>query len=472
LNAYVGPLIDGYLQHLEQALHERGYTAGLSIVNSSGGIMSATYARQFPVNSMLSGPAAGVAAAAYLGRLTGYDNIITYDMGGTSTDVCLIERGQPTMTAERHIAGYPIKALQIDINTIGAGGGSIAWIDAGKILNVGPQSAGAVPGPVCYNQGGTNITVTDANVLLNRINSTKPLGGEIHLHQEQAQAALEQMAQHFPGLDTYRLADGIIKIAVTKMTGAIKEISIAKGRDPRDFVLFAYGGAGPMHATQIAADLGMHTIVVPPTPGNFSALGMLVSDIRRDYVRTRMLRLDQADIEEITALFATLEAEGEADMLMEGIGRDQVRHQRVLGMRYVGQSFELTVPWQESLQTAADVAEAFYAMHQERYHHSLRKPCEIVNFRLSTFGRVPKPILTAPPSSSSSVEAAVLERRLVYIDGAWHDVPVYQRDRLPLQQSLDGPAIVEEPGATTVITPGYTLRVDDYSNLLIERLEA
>jgi N-methylhydantoinase A len=469
LNAYVGPLIDGYLQHLEQALHERGYTA---IVNSSGGIMSATYARQFPVNSMLSGPAAGVAAAAYLGRLTGYDNIITYDMGGTSTDVCLIERGQPTMTAERHIAGYPIKALQIDINTIGAGGGSIAWIDAGKILNVGPQSAGAVPGPVCYNQGGTNITVTDANVLLNRINSTKPLGGEIHLHQEQAQAALEQMAQHFPGLDTYRLADGIIKIAVTKMTGAIKEISIAKGRDPRDFVLFAYGGAGPMHATQIAADLGMHTIVVPPTPGNFSALGMLVSDIRRDYVRTRMLRLDQADIEEITALFATLEAEGEADMLMEGIGRDQVRHQRVLGMRYVGQSFELTAPWQESFQTAADVAEAFYAMHQERYHHSLRKPCEIVNFRLSTFGRVPKPILTAPPSSSSSAEATVLERRSVYIDGAWHDVPVYQRDRLPLQQSLDGPAIVEEPGATTVITPGYTLRVDDYSNLLIERLEA
>lgn len=467
LNAYVGPLITGYLQHLEQALHERGYAAELSIVNSSGGMMSATYARQFPVNSMLSGPAAGVAAAAHLGRLAGYPNIITYDMGGTSTDVCLIEQGQPTMTAERQIAGYPNKTLQIDINTIGAGGGSIAWIDEGRVLNVGPRSAGAAPGPVCYDQGGTEITVTDANVVLNRINRNNPLGGEIQLQPERAQTALETMAQQFPGMDVHRLADGLIKLAVTKMTGAIKEISITRGRDPRDFVLFAYGGAGPLHATQIATELAIHTIVVPPTPGNFSALGMLVSDIRRDYVRTQVLHLDQTNLQELTALFVAMETEGETDMIREGIDRSQIRYQRTLGMRYVGQSFELNVPWQASFQTATDIAEAFYTIHQERYHHSLRKPCEIVNFRLSTFGLVPKPSLTVPAVAAPSLEAALLEHRAVYFDRDFLKTPVYQRDRLPLHHVFAGPAIVEEAGATTVITPEYTAHADAHGNLLI-----
>lgn len=286
LNAYVGPLLDGYLRHLERALRARGYGAELAIVTSSGGLMSATHARRFPVKSMLSGPAAGVAAAAYLGRLAGYSHLITYDMGGTSTDVCLIENGRPTLTAERPIAGYPNKTLQIDINTIGAGGGSIAWLDAGQRLCVGPRSAGAVPGPACYDQGGTEATVTDAQLLLNRLSPTKPLGGEIALKRSRAQAALAALARQLPGLDAYRLAEGIIRLAVAKMTGAIKEITIARGRDPRDFVLFAYGGAGPMHAAQIASELGIRTVVVPPAPGNFSALGMLVSDLRQDFVRT------------------------------------------------------------------------------------------------------------------------------------------------------------------------------------------
>lgn len=468
LNAYVGPLIDGYLQRLEAALHALGYGADLSIVNSSGGTMSTAHARRFPVHSVLSGPAAGVAAAAYLGRIAGYPNIITYDMGGTSTDVCLIEEGQPTMTAEREIAGYPNKTLQIDINTIGAGGGSIAWIGEGQTLNVGPQSAGAAPGPVCYGQGGENITVTDANVVLNRMNCDAPLGGEIPLQRERAEAAVVSMAEQFPGMRPHRLAEGLIQIAVTKMTGAIKEISIVRGRDPRDFVLFAYGGAGPMHATQVAAELGMRTIVIPPVPGNFSAMGMLVSDIRRDYVRTQVLRLDDAQLSDITQVFTALEAEGAADMAREGMAPAQIQHQRVLGMRYVGQSFELNIPWQD-FERVEDIAEVFYAIHQERYHHSLRKPCEIVNFRLSTFGVVPKPTLSAPASASEHVDDALIERRMVYFDAEPHATPVYRREALPRHQSFPGPAIVEESGALTVITPSYVGQVDAHGNLVLER---
>ncbi len=468
LNAYVGPLIDGYLQRLEAALHARGYAADLSIVNSSGGTMSTDHACRFPVHSVLSGPAAGVAAAAYMGRIAGYPNIITYDMGGTSTDVCLIEEGQPTMTAEREIAGYPNKTLQIDINTIGAGGGSIAWMGEGQALNVGPQSAGAVPGPVCYDQGGGEITVTDANVVLNRINCEAPLGGEIQLQRALSESALSKMAEQFPGMGTHRLAEGLIQLAVTKMTGAVKEISIVRGRDPRDFVLFAYGGAGPMHATQVAAELGMRTVVIPPVPGNFSALGMLVSDIRRDYVRTQVVRIDDAKLSDITDVFNELEAGGTADMAREGMAPAHIRHQRVLGMRYVGQSFELNVPWQ-AFERIEEIAELFYAIHQERYHHSLRKPCEIVNFRLSTFGVVPKPSLSAPTPSSDRLEDALLERRSVYFDAEPHETPVYQRASLPRHLSFSGPAIIEEDGALTVVTPGFIGHLDAHGNLVLER---
>ena len=470
LNAYVGPVIDGYLQHLEEALQDRGYDAGLSIVNSSGGIMSAAHARRFPVNSMLSGPAAGVAAAAYLGRLAGYPNIITYDMGGTSTDVCLIEHGQPTMTAEREIAGYPNKTLQIDINTIGAGGGSIAWLDEGKVLNVGPQSAGAMPGPVCYDQGGEQLTVTDANVALQRIDCEQPLGGEIQLRRDRVDAALRAMAEALPGMEVHRLAHGLIQLAVTKMTGAIKEISIVRGRDPRDFVLFAYGGAGPMHATQVADELGMHTIVIPLAPGNFSALGMLVSDVRRDYVRTQVVRLDEAQLSDMTEIFAQLEAEGTAEMVQQGMAPADIRHQRVLGMRYTGQSFEIGVPWQD-FGDVAEIAETFYDIHEERYHHSLRKPCEVVNFRLSTFGLVPKPVLSAPDTPQHGLAAAITQHRPVYFAAGMQQTPVYQRDALPRQTPFAGPALIEEAGALTVITPGYVAHVDDHGNIILQRQE-
>ena len=467
LNASVGPVMARYLRRLGAALAQHGYAGDLAIMNSSGGVMSAEAAARLPVQTMLSGPAGGVAAGVSVGRATGYRNLITYDMGGTSTDVCLIRDLAPTMSAERSIAGYPNKTLQIDINTIGAGGGSLAWIDAGEALRVGPQSAGASPGPACYGQGGAAATVTDANLVLNRLNARAPLGGEIPLHPDLARGALRGLAGRFAGLDDLRAADGIVKIAVTKMTGAVKEISIAKGQDPRDFVLLAYGGAGPLHAALIAAELGIRMVLIPPAPGNFSAFGMLVSDIRRDSVRTRIMPTRDASLEAVEAVFAELEAEGEKAMLAEGVPRDRVRFQRTLGMRYVGQSFELPVPWQPGFRTIADLEEAFHAAHQERWSHTTRKAAQIVNFRLSTFGLVPKPEIAARPATTGSPAEALVERRSVYFDGAFVDTPVYDRQRLPVGSAFDGPAIVEEMGATTVVTPEYAGRVDPYGNLLL-----
>ncbi len=469
LNASVGPMIEHYLRMLEGALAQRGSRADLAIMNSGGGVMSAGAAARLPVHTLLSGPAGGVAAAVHVGRIAGYRNLITYDMGGTSTDVCLIKDLTPTMSAERKIAGYPNKTLQVDINTIGAGGGSLAWVDVGDALRVGPQSAAASPGPACYGKGGAAATVTDANLVLGRLSARVPLGGEIPLRADLAREALGQVARRFPGLDEVRAADGIVKIAVTKMTGAIKEISIARGYDPRDFVLLAYGGAGPLHATLIAAELGMGTVLIPPAPGNVSAFGMLVSDIRRDAVRTRIMATRGTTLEAVAAVFGEMEAEGEKGMLAEGVARDRVRYQRTLGMRYVGQSFELAVPWRAGFRAMEDIEEAFHRLHQERYSHSTRKATEIVNFRLSTFGSVPKPEIAARQPSGGSPADALVEQRPVYFDGAFVETGIYQRHRLPVGFAFEGPAILEEMGATTVVTPGYDARVDPYGNIVLAR---
>ncbi|MEK6610379.1 MAG: hydantoinase/oxoprolinase family protein, partial [Gemmatimonadota bacterium] len=284
LNAYIGPKVGGYLTSLSASLASRGYAGRVFITTSSGGIMTSEVAARFPVQTVLSGPAGGVAAALELGRVTGFRNLITYDMGGTSTDVCLIEQLEPTITTEQQIAGLPNRTPQIEINSIGAGGGSLAWIDAGGALRVGPRSAGADPGPACYGRGGTEPTITDANLLLRRVPADRPLAGEVLLDDDLARRAIHRLIGRVPGItDEAQLAEGIIRIAVARMVSAIKEISIAKGHDPRDFTLLAYGGAGPMHAALIAEELEIPRVVVPVAPGNFSAFGSLISDLRRDY---------------------------------------------------------------------------------------------------------------------------------------------------------------------------------------------
>ena len=469
LNAYIGPKVGGYLTGLRATLAERGYEGRVFITTSSGGIMTSEAAARYPVHTVLSGPAGGVAAAVDLGRLTGRANLITYDMGGTSTDVCLVEGLEPTLTTEQHIAGLPNRTPQIEINSIGAGGGSVAWLDAGGALRVGPRSAGADPGPACYGRGGTEPTITDANLVLGRVPADSPLAGEVALDPARARQALAALLGGVPGLaDEGVLADGIVRIAVTKMVGAIKEISIAKGHDPRDFVLVAYGGAGPMHAVFIAEELEMARVMVPPAPGNFSALGSLISDLRRDYVRTRLTATRAGDWADAERAFAALEEEARRELVGEGIPPARIALVRSLGMRYVGQSWELLVRVPDGARSMDVVETAFHTAHERRYGHASPGPAEIVNFRLTAIGAVPK---AAPRrwTITGALDQARQAERVVSFDGAASSVPVYDRGRLPAGVAVTGPAVVEEMGATTIIPPGWTGAVGEWGELVLER---
>jgi len=469
LNAYIGPTVGGYLTRLGGALAAAGYAGRVFVTTSSGGIVTAEVAARLPVHTILSGPAGGVAAAVHLGRWTGYRNLITYDMGGTSTDVCLIEDLEPTLTTEQQIAGLPNRTPQIEINSIGAGGGSVAWIDEGQALRVGPRSAGADPGPACYGRGGQEPTITDANLLLGRVGADVPLAGEIWLREELARAALGRLRGRVPGLDDeVRLADGIVRIAVARMVSAIKEISIAKGHDPRDFTLLAYGGAGPMHAALIAEELEIPRVLVPVAPGNFSAFGSLISDLRREYVRTRLLNTRTAAFAEVERVFAELERDARADLAREGIPPERLTLRRTLGMRYVGQSWELLVRVPAGAESMAALEEAFYRAHERRYGHANRNAAEIVNFRVSGIGAIPKPE-PAPWPGGGDLAVAQRTTRPVYFHGESLPAPVYRREGLPGGVRVPGPAIVEEMGATTVVPPGWAALVGRWGELVLER---
>jgi N-methylhydantoinase A len=469
LNAYIGPKVGGYLAHLRSVLGAGGYRGEVFITTSSGGIMTAQAAARFPVHTILSGPAGGVAAAVNLGRAGGVKNLITYDMGGTSTDVCLIEDLEPTLTTEQHIAGLPNRTPQIEINSIGAGGGSLAWLDVGDVLRVGPRSAGAEPGPACYGRGGVEPTITDANVALGRVATDAPLAGEVAVQADLARAAVGRLRERMSGMaDDAVLAEGIVRIAVARMVGAIKEISIAKGHDPRDFTLLAYGGAGPMHAALIAEELEIPRVTVPTAPGNFSAFGSLISDLRRDYVRTRLTRTQSGRFADVEAAFQELEREARAQLVAEGMADDRISTIRMLGMRYVGQSWELIVRMPEAAAAMSDVDEAFRRAHERRYGHAGPGAIEIVNFRLTAVGAVPKPTLPRW-TVAGTVEGARRLVRPVHFAGEWMESPVYRRPALPLGGRFAGPAIVEEMGATTVVPPGWAGRVGELGELVLER---
>lgn len=469
LNAYIGPKVGGYLDGLGRALAERGYTGQVFVTTSSGGIMTADVAARFPVHTVLSGPAGGVAAAVNLGRLTGHPNLIAYDMGGTSTDVCLVEALEPTLTTEQHIAGLPNRTPQIEINSIGAGGGSVAWLDAGGALRVGPRSAGADPGPACYGRGGVEPTITDANLVLGRVPGDVPLAGEVALDVERARRALATLRDRVPGLaDEAALAEGVVRIAVARMVSAIKEISIAKGHDPRDFVLLAYGGAGPMHAAFVAEELEMPRVIVPPAPGNLSAFGSLISDLRRDYVRTRLIPTRGGRLDEVEGIFEELTAEAHRDLTADGIPPERISTVRALGMRYVGQSWELLVRLPPAYDSMAVLEAAFRAAHERRYGHASDGAAEIVNFRLTAVGEVPTPAPARWPATGS-VTGALRVERPVRFGGEAARVPVYLRERLPAGAVVTGPAVIEEMGATTVVPPGWTATVGPWGELTLTR---
>ncbi|MGH6921692.1 MAG: hydantoinase/oxoprolinase family protein, partial [Geminicoccaceae bacterium] len=385
VNVYIAPRMGRYLRALRDRLAERGYVRPIAIMTSNGGAWPLERTAELPVNSVLSGPAAGVIGAAHLGRAAGYRNLITCDMGGTSTDTCLVRDAQYVMATDGLVGTLPVKVLQIEINSIGAGAGSIASLDGGRFLNVGPRSAGAVPGPACYGQGGTEPTVTDANVVLGRLGTERPLGGEIRLDRERARAAVGELAGRL-AMDEVCVAEGIIALAVTKMTASIKEISIMRGHDPRDFAFFAYGGAGPLHAALIAAELGCDRVVVPPMPGNFAAFGLLVADVRHDYVRTHAVPAAALPFEELRRIIDEMRADGRRALAADGFALAAMRFEARLDMRYIGQSFELSVELPEAAASMADVEDAFRRAYEKRYAYAVSDPAEVVNFRVAAYG--------------------------------------------------------------------------------------
>ena len=468
LNAYIGPLMSRYLEGLESRLASRGFARTIFLMTSNGGVMSVERARRLPVQTVLSGPAGGVAASVELGRRLGVENLIAYDMGGTSTDVCLVEGLRTPLTTEQMIAGYPNRTPQVEIVTIGAGGGSVAWLDDGETLAVGPRSAGADPGPAAYGRGGTEPTVTDANLVLGRLGSETRLASTLALDGALARASLERLAAQRGGIDARVLADGVIRIAVARMVSAIKEISIAKGYDPRDFALLAYGGAGPMHGALVASELDIDHVVIPPSPGNFSAFGCLVSDLQIARTRTLLVETRRGEWSTIADTFDRLERESGSELESEGVGTPEIVFRREVGMRYVGQSWELVVPVAPEVGSMRDAELAFHAAHAKRYGHGADAPAEIVTVRVTATSRTAKPALRGPAHDGRDCEAAT---RPVFFDGAWCDTRVVLRTSLTAGAGVEGPALVEEMGAVTVVPPGWRMEVgaDDEFHLRRDR---
>jgi N-methylhydantoinase A len=468
LNSYIGPRVGGYIGRLQREFTSRGFSGDIYIMISSGGMATSHHAARFPIKTVLSGPAGGVAAAMHLGGLLDAPNLITCDMGGTSTDVCLIKDLSVPITNEQTIAGLPNRTAQIEINAVGAGGGSIAWVDDGRILKVGPQSAGASPGPACYGFGGTMATVSDANLLLGRLTPDQPLAGEVKLHLGLAKAAVGDLLEQFSELDELALAEGIVRIAVARMVSAIKEISVAQGHDPRDFSLLAYGGAGPMHAAFVADELDMRSVIIPPAPGNFSAFGALLSDVRHDYLRTRHIELDEARFLEVEQVFADMEQAAREELRHEGF-HDNIEMRRSLGMRYTGQSWELAVDLPSRPDCLETLLGWFYDRHQQRYGHGGRGAAvQVVNFRVTALAKIAKPSLP-PPDRAKEIRSAIRATRNAYFAGKSEQVHVYVRDLLPLGGHIDGPAIIEESGAVTIVPPWWSATVAELGALRLER---
>lgn len=466
VNAYLLPGMDRYLFALDRALASEGFEGRFLTMASGGGTMDVTTTRRLPVRTILSGPAGGVQGSLWIAEAAGLRNLITYDMGGTSTDVCLIEDGEPSTVAETAFAGYPIKNPQLSINTVGAGGGSIAYLERGNILQVGPRSAGADPGPACYGRGGVEPTVTDANLVLGRIGDRRLLGGSIALDSDRAYQAIGNLGRRLGIDDVHRAAEGIVQIAVARMANSIRKITIEQGRDPTDFTLVAFGGAGPMHATQVAEELGVREILIPIFPGNLSALGLLASDQRHERVRTFMRRLSGFDPDELRAVIGRHETEGLAQLVADGFSPESTRFVHSLDVRYARQAFEIGVNLAGVALDVDALRTAFLETYGRRYGHADPSgEIEVVSVRTSVIGITPKPEFPRYQGAPGTLEQAIVDRRKMVVRGAAITCPVYDRERLPSRASFDGPAVVEEAGATTVVFPGWITAVDLWGNL-------
>ena len=472
INAYLQPILARYIAQLDRRLAAAGIvTRQKYIMQSNGGMATFSAAARRAVTTVLSGPAGGVTAGVLACGMSGSANIITFDMGGTSCDVALIKDGEPLLSSRGKIEGRDLAVPMLDINTVSAGGGTVATVDRFGVLQVGPQSAGAVPGPACYGRGGEAPTITDCNLVLGYLGEDNFLGGQMRLDAAKARAAIEAAVAKPLGLDVAEAAEGIVRVIDVKMEEAIKAISTMRGHDLRDFMLLAFGGAGPLHAGRIARDLGMAGVIVPLYPGVFSAIGLLMSDVKHDYIRSKLSPLSEVTPADVNGMFERMVAQALEELRDDGFAADHIRIERALDMRYAGQGYEIAVPCPVQPLQEADLKQlraTFDQQHRAMFGHMApQEPVEIVSFRVRGIGLVPPVEMPKFKPAGTTLRDARRELRRVRFDGRELDCPVYQRERLDVGLTVAGPAVLDQFDCTTVICPGQTARVDEWKNLIV-----
>jgi len=481
MNAYVKPASSLYLSTLDRELSETGMAGPKYAMQSNGGTTTFAEAQRVPIHLVESGPVGGVIGAGVLAEATGDPSMISFDMGGTTAKVSLIDHGQIKIDTEYHLeksaiwAGYPLRIPVVDIVEVGAGGGSIAWIDAGGALHVGPRSAGADPGPACYDLGGTEPTVTDANLLTGRLSADYFLGGQMGLDVAKAEAAVRKIAEPF-GLSVTDAALGIIRLANANMQAALERVSIERGYDPRDFSLVATGGAGALHGATLARELKLRKMIVPQAPGQFSAWGMLMTNLRHDFIRTRVCDCDTGNLESIRATFDELDREAGEQFVAEELSPERVWIERFLDLRYRGQEHTVRTPIRaEEIDGGSldPLIERFHDLHDQAYSFRQDDPVEIVNFHVVGWGRVDKPEFAPHAIEGACRSAAEKGARPVVFEGEGSvDSRVFERGLLPIGETIEGPAVIEEPACTTIVCPSQRVTVDEFGNLVVTEVAA
>ena len=476
INSYLGPRMKMYIHNLRQRIKEVGVTVEPYITQSNGGVMSISSTIQTPVQTALSGPSAGVMGAVYIAEAAGFKDIITYDMGGTSTDVSLVKDGIAEYTTKRKVCGLPSGVPMIDVHAVGAGGGSIAQIDNAGALKVGPESAGANPGPAAYGLGNENPVVTDANLVLGRINPHYVLGGRLKIDAELSKKAVKTKIADPMGIGTEEAALGIVKVVNSNMARAIRVITVEKGHNPSDFTLVAYGGAGPLHAVHLAQEMGIRTVLIPPAPGALCALGLLTADIKKSYVRTAIASYDEMTPEQINAVMSSLRDEGSAWLDSEKVPSERRKFHGIAEMRYVGQNYELQVEIPTENITASDIEKMkqdFFVAHEKNYgYYNPNAPVQFVNFRCEATGIVKKPNLAELETTLDDPSKAEIGRRVVHFEESGAvDCPVYDRAKFGRAERVNGPCIIEQMDSTTVVPPNTWFSIDKFGNLIIRAFD-
>lgn len=471
LDAYIKPLVVKYLEYLEDFFQKQGFSGDFMLQRSGGGVLPAAFVSERPVETLFSGPAGGVMGALHIAKGTPYKNLILGDVGGTSFDVSLITNAQEQVTTEARVDHTPIMIPMLDIRSIGAGGGSIAWLDEANAIHVGPQSAGAEPGPVCYGRGGMQPTVTDAAVCNNYISAENFLGGKMQLNVNEAREAVRRKIADPLGLSVPKAANGIMQIMVDRMVGVIREIMTEKGEDPRRYSLLMFGGAGPLFGSFILERFDIGKVIIPKEPANFSAYGMMITDVVYDYKQTYVRLLEESDVEETETLFSKMEARGLENLEKTGIPKDARRILRSIDVRYLGLTHALNVPvTQLSKNAKSTVADDFHALYERIYGYRLDNPIQIVRLNAKVVGVLQKPELATAPTIDSGSEKAIKGKREIFLSDGPATCRTYDRERLKRDDRIEGPTIVEETSSTTFVAKGQKLRVDEWGNLLIERM--